>query len=125
MMMTRRSFVAQNTIQFYSTFAKGNVAPTECIQEREVIASIIDSYAHPANWTWIIACDETAWQRVLMVCRRRKLMRIASRMFASLALVLSLPSTQAAAQQPNNKPSACDGKYNIVRVSEIKPRIMA
>jgi hypothetical protein len=52
-------------------------------------------------------------------------MRVASRLFASLTLVfaISLPLATAA-QQPNNKPPACEGKYNIVRVSEIKPGMM-
>ncbi|RZU29093.1 hypothetical protein [Edaphobacter modestus] len=56
---------AQNTIKFYSTFAENNVPPADCTQERAVVAPIIDGYQHPTKWTWIIACDEPAWNRVL------------------------------------------------------------
>ncbi|MEG9437205.1 hypothetical protein JAO29_13685 [Edaphobacter sp. HDX4] len=52
-------------------------------------------------------------------------MRLASCLFA-FAVVLSplaLSPAPAAAQQPTT-PLACDGTYNIVRVSEIKPGMM-
>jgi hypothetical protein len=55
---------AQIKIQFFSTFAKNNVVPTDCLKERDIVLPVILSYDHPANWTWIIACDEPAWKRV-------------------------------------------------------------
>ena len=53
-------------------------------------------------------------------------MRLAACLFASALLlsICSLPTATAAAQQSNNKAPACDGKYNIVRISEIKPGMM-
>jgi hypothetical protein len=55
---------AQILVQFYSTFAKDNVIPTECLKQRSIVLSLMLSYDHPTNWTWIIACDEAAWKRV-------------------------------------------------------------
>ncbi len=52
-------------------------------------------------------------------------MRRVSRLFAiaALALPFALHSAPVAAQQPTTMPP-CDGSYNIVRVSEIKPGMM-
>jgi hypothetical protein len=55
---------AEIKIQFLSTYAKNNVIPDECLKERKIILPLMLSYDHPANWTWIIACDEHAWDRV-------------------------------------------------------------
>jgi len=53
-------------------------------------------------------------------------MRLASCLFASAVLIssLSLPIAPVAAQQPTNKMPACEGNYNVVRVSEINPGMM-
>ena len=53
-------------------------------------------------------------------------MRIASCLlaFAALTASLVLPATPAAAQQPTTPPPACDGSYNIIRISDINPGMM-
>lgn len=51
-------------------------------------------------------------------------MRLASCLFAALLIApISIPSAPVAAQQPF-KLAPCEGKYNFVRVSEIKPGMM-
>jgi hypothetical protein len=55
---------SQTTIQYYSTFAKNNQVPTECSNTGLIVQKIIDKYDHPAQWRWIVACDEPAWNRV-------------------------------------------------------------
>jgi len=49
---------------YYSTFAKDNVAPAECVQEIHAVNPLIAEFHGPAGWTWIVACDEPAWQRI-------------------------------------------------------------
>jgi hypothetical protein len=49
--------------KYYSTFAKNNVAPPECVQEIHIVNPLIAQFHGPADWTWIVACDEPAWQR--------------------------------------------------------------
>jgi hypothetical protein len=49
---------------YYSTFAKDNVVPVECVQEIHAVNPLIAEFHGPANWTWIVACDEPAWQRI-------------------------------------------------------------
>jgi hypothetical protein len=55
-------------------------------------------------------------------------MRLASCLFVLSSLIspLVLSPTPAAAQQPSARPAmpACDGRLNIVRISEIKPGMM-
>jgi hypothetical protein len=55
---------AQTRIQFYSSIAKTGPVPVECSQESAVIRPMIAEFHGPANWTWIIACDEKAWNQV-------------------------------------------------------------
>ena len=50
--------------KFYSTFAKDNIAPVECVQEVKIVNPLITEFHGPADWTWIVACDEPAWQRI-------------------------------------------------------------
>ena len=52
-------------------------------------------------------------------------MRLASCLFAFAAFIspIVLSSTPAAAQQPASR-VACNGNYNVVRISEIKPGMM-
>ena len=49
---------------YYSTFAKDNIAPVECVQEVKIVNPLITEFHGPADWTWIVACDEPAWQRI-------------------------------------------------------------
>jgi hypothetical protein len=55
---------AQTKIQYFSAFSKGGVIPKECAQEIAIITPMIAKYHGPAGWTWIVACDEIAWQHV-------------------------------------------------------------
>lgn len=55
---------AQTRIEFYSSLAKAGPVPAECSKESTVVAPMITAYHGPANWTWIIACDEKAWGQV-------------------------------------------------------------
>jgi hypothetical protein len=49
---------------YYWTFAKDNVAPAECVQEIHAVNPLIAEFHGPADWTWIVACDESAWKRI-------------------------------------------------------------
>jgi hypothetical protein len=55
---------AQNRFQFISSSAKDGAAPPSvCIQQAQTAISIIKQYPHPDTWTWIVICDDLAWQR--------------------------------------------------------------
>jgi hypothetical protein len=55
---------AQGKILFYSTFAKNGVNPAECLQESAIVKPLIERYGSPVDWTWVVACDDPAWERI-------------------------------------------------------------
>jgi hypothetical protein len=55
---------AQTHIQFYSTFSTNGVPAAECTQASVIVKPLIAQFHGPADWTWIIACDEAAWHRI-------------------------------------------------------------
>jgi hypothetical protein len=56
----------QSTISYFSSFAKpGQPVPKECIEAKAVLADALTAYPHPDKWTYIIACDNHAWQQVM------------------------------------------------------------
>ena len=66
MLLVLTSIPAHARIQLYSSFATTGPAPTECIQASAIVTPLIAQFHGPADWTWIIACDEAAWHRVEM-----------------------------------------------------------
>jgi hypothetical protein len=55
---------AQNKVQFISSTAKDGAAPpSACIQQAQAAISIIKQLPHPDTWTWVVVCDDLAWQR--------------------------------------------------------------
>lgn len=58
------SSLAQNKVQVISSVAKtGSPVPAICLQQAQTVISIIKQFPHPDNWTWVVVCDEMAWQR--------------------------------------------------------------
>jgi hypothetical protein len=55
---------AQTHIQLYSSFATTGPAPSECTEASAIVTPLIAQFHGPADWTWIIACDEAAWHRI-------------------------------------------------------------
>jgi hypothetical protein len=55
---------ASAATKFYSTFAKGNAIPAECVQEVSIVNPLLAEFHSPADWTWIVACDEPAWHKI-------------------------------------------------------------
>jgi hypothetical protein len=56
---------AQTNIQFYSTTAKNSVIPIVCEAEGAIIKPLLTMY-HSPSWTWIVACSEADWNRVVV-----------------------------------------------------------
>jgi hypothetical protein len=56
---------AQTITRYYSSAPTGNTISSTCLQEGAVLHPLIDAYPHPAQWTWIVACDEIAWGQLL------------------------------------------------------------
>jgi hypothetical protein len=55
---------AQNRVHFISTGAKeGSAPPAVCVQQAQAAIQIIRLYPHPDTWTWVVVCDDLAWQR--------------------------------------------------------------
>ncbi|MGF7180361.1 hypothetical protein [Tunturiibacter psychrotolerans] len=50
--------------KYYSTFGETGVIPVECTQEVGIVSPLLAEFHSPANWTWIVACDESAWQKI-------------------------------------------------------------
>jgi hypothetical protein len=55
---------ANAKIQLYSTFSTNGVPAQECIAASAIVRPLIAQFGSPADWTWIIVCDEPAWHRV-------------------------------------------------------------
>jgi hypothetical protein len=51
-------------MHYYSTFSKGNVPAPECVPAGAIVSPLIAEFHAPADWTWIVACDEPAWRRI-------------------------------------------------------------
>jgi hypothetical protein len=57
---------AQSHIQLFSSFAKpGRPIPQSCQDESKVLQKALTVYPQPSNWTYVIACDDHAWQFAL------------------------------------------------------------
>lgn len=56
--------VSQAGVSYYSSHATTGAAPAECTEASTLIKPLIAQYHGPSDWKWIIACDETAWNRV-------------------------------------------------------------
>jgi hypothetical protein len=52
--------------KFITTFSTHGVLAPECTQEVAVVVPILNTYPAPADWTWILVCDEAAWHRLEM-----------------------------------------------------------
>jgi hypothetical protein len=55
---------AQAKIQFFSTHSVIGVPAQECRDESAIVTPLIAQFNGPADWIWIIACDEAAWHQV-------------------------------------------------------------
>ena len=51
-------------VQLYATLAVRGVQPQECREVSTIVTPLIDEFHGPADWTWILVCDEAAWHRV-------------------------------------------------------------
>lgn len=49
---------------FSSTTKAGQPVPSVCIEQEQVLRKLLAKYPHPANWTYVIACEDTAWAQV-------------------------------------------------------------
>jgi hypothetical protein len=49
-------------IQFYSFTAKSEFCQ-KCQAEAAILSSLLAQY-HSPSWTWFVACDEAAWNKV-------------------------------------------------------------
>lgn len=57
---------AQVVIQLFSSFSKpAQAKPADCHEAANIVLSLLDKYPHPDSWTFVIACDDPSWQRVL------------------------------------------------------------
>ena len=57
---------AQPTIRVLSSFAGKHSAPRpECSAEAAILSATLARYPHPDSWTYVIACDDNAWNLVL------------------------------------------------------------
>lgn len=60
-----RQVHGQTQIQYFSSFAKpGQPIPQACLDEKAPLVAALNAYPHPAKWTYLIACDDTAWEQV-------------------------------------------------------------
>jgi hypothetical protein len=57
------SITANAKTVFYSSFSN-TTPPTECVQEIHVVNPLITRFHGPADWTWVVACDESAWKTI-------------------------------------------------------------
>jgi hypothetical protein len=58
---------AQSAFKFISNFSRpGQALPVECSRAGAALDASLAAYPHPGKWTYIIACDDIAWQRVLL-----------------------------------------------------------
>jgi hypothetical protein len=64
--LTVASSTANAATQFYSTYSKNNVPAIECVQASAIVTPLIAKFKGPTDWTFIIVCDEAAWQRVMV-----------------------------------------------------------
>jgi hypothetical protein len=48
-------------ILYYSSLVKIKTPPQECLQAGAIIAPFLKLYHSPAEWTWVVICDEVAW----------------------------------------------------------------
>ncbi|WP_433963687.1 hypothetical protein [Tunturiibacter gelidiferens] len=55
---------AHAKVQFFSTFSANGVPAQECRDASAIVTPLIAQFHGPADWTWIIVCDEAAWKRV-------------------------------------------------------------
>jgi hypothetical protein len=55
----------QTSMRYLSIAAKGGPAPAVCAQEGGVVKAFVGDYPHPAQWTWIVACDESDWKALM------------------------------------------------------------
>lgn len=53
----------QIKLKYYSTTANG-VLPADCKAEGAAIAPLLTEF-HSPSWTWIVACSENDWNRVV------------------------------------------------------------
>jgi hypothetical protein len=57
---------AQSTVRFATYLAKpGQPAPIECTTAKAVLSKTLLLYPHPDKWTYIIACDDSAWKDLM------------------------------------------------------------
>ncbi len=55
---------AHAKVQFFSTHSTNGVPAQECHDASAIITPLIAKFHGPADWTWIIVCDEAAWHQV-------------------------------------------------------------
>jgi hypothetical protein len=57
---------AQQTYTPFTLGARpGDAPPQACVDTAHTIAPIITRYPHPAQWRWIIACNDRSWDALL------------------------------------------------------------
>jgi hypothetical protein len=59
---------AQNTISVVSAFPHDRQlpVPVSCQTQADLLLQTLQRYPHPANWHWILLCDDAAWNHLLV-----------------------------------------------------------
>jgi len=61
----------RSDIRVVSSFvAAGEPVPEQCRQEAHVFARSLARFPRPADWHWVLVCDEAGWRRFLRLTSR-------------------------------------------------------
>lgn len=64
--LTAAPLFAQTKILYSSSQVKGGQPiPQQCVDAGDVLTKWLDVFPHPAKWTYVVLCDDSAWSSAM------------------------------------------------------------